>query len=371
MDSQRLPFLLAFNSLTRLKAADIKAILDYYDGDAAEAWLHPHRWGELAVLSREAENDLLEQVKTKDPEALFTQWLNSGCRVASWEDEEYPELLRHIYDPPLLLFYHGTLPQPEDITLAMIGSRQATSYGRQAAEIFARDLAAQGAVIVSGMARGIDGVCHRAALSAGGRTVAVLGSGLDVIYPPEHDRLYADICAHGAVVSEFPLGTEALPYNFPRRNRLISGLSRGVIVVEAGAKSGTLRTVDYALEQGRDVFCVPGNVTSGNSRGTNRLLKEGAAAMMTCAEDVWRVYSDAPLIQPAAPAPRAPAEDPEDRRLLIALQEPKRADELIAQGLTGLDIAGLQARLTLLEISGRIRQLPGKYYQTVIRSIRA
>lgn len=369
MDSQRLPFLLAFNSLTRLKAVEVRSILDYYDGDAREAWLHPYEWGRLAVLGKAAEADLLAQHRACDPDALFSQWLDSGCRVAALEDEEYPQLLRNIYDPPLLLFYHGSLPRPEDITLAMIGSRQASSYGRQTAEIFARDLAAQGAVIVSGLARGIDGVCHRAALSAGGRTLAVLGSGLDVIYPPEHDRLYADICASGAVISEFPLGTEALPYNFPRRNRLISGLSLGVIVIEAGAKSGTLRTVDYALEQGRDVYCVPGNVTSSNSRGTNRLLKDGAAAMMTCAEDVWANYSDAPLVRAAGPAP-APAEDPEDKRLLQALKEPRRADELISSGATGLDIATLQARLSRLEIMGRVKQLPGKYYQTVIRGIR-
>ncbi|MBR5429927.1 MAG: DNA-processing protein DprA [Firmicutes bacterium] len=371
MDSQRLPFLLAFNSLTRLKAVETKAILEYYDGDAREAWLHPADWGRVAVLSPGAEAGLLEQVRALDPDALFTEWLNSGCRATVLGDDDYPRLLQQIYDPPLLLFYHGSLPRPEDITLAMIGSRQASSYGRQVAEIFARDLAAQGGVIVSGMARGVDGISHRAALDAGGRTVAVLGSGLDVIYPPEHDRLYADICGQGAVISEFPLGTEALPYNFPRRNRLISGLSRGVIVVEAGAKSGTLRTVDFALEQGRDVFCVPGNVTSSTSRGTNRLLKEGAAEMMTCAEDVWRHYSDAPLVAAAPPARRGPTEDAEDRRLLLALKEPHRADELIAAGLTQLDIAQLQSRLTLLEISGRIRQLPGKYYQTVIRSIRA
>ncbi|MBQ1342645.1 MAG: DNA-processing protein DprA [Firmicutes bacterium] len=370
MDSERLPFLLAFNSLPRLKAQDARSILEYYDGDAGEAWLHPYEWSKIAVLSRDAEEEILSRRRALDPAALFDQWLNYGCKVTAWGDEDYPLLLRNIYDPPLVLFYHGTLPGPEDVTLAMIGSRQASSYGRQAAEIFARDLAAQGCVIVSGMARGIDGVCHKAALSVGGRTVAVLGSGLDVIYPPEHDRLYADICASGAVISEFPLGTEALPYNFPRRNRLISGLSLGVIVVEAGAKSGTLRTVDYALEQGRDVYCVPGNVTSSTSRGTNRLIKEGAAAMMTCAEDVWQNYSPAPLVRPAAQSP-ARTEDPEERRLLLALKEPKRADELIAQGLTELNIADLLAKLSFLEIKGLIRQLPGKYYQTVIRSIRA
>lgn len=371
MDSQRLPFLLAFNSLPRLKAAEVKAIVEYFDGDVGEAWRRPQEWAGIAVLSREAEEELLARHKACDPEKLFSQWLDFGCKVTAWGDEDYPLLLRNIYDPPLVLFYHGQLPGAEDITLAMVGSRQASSYGRQVAEIFARDLAAQGCIVVSGLARGIDGICHKAALSVSGRTLAVLGSGLDVIYPPEHDKLYADICQSGAVVSEFPLGTEALPYNFPRRNRLISGLSLGVIVVEAGAKSGTLRTVDYALEQGRDVYCVPGSVTSATSRGTNRLIKEGAAAMMTCAEDVWQNYSQAPLVRPASPSPRPRTEDPEERRLLLALKEPKRADELIAQGLTALSIGELQARLSMLEIKGLIRQLPGKYYQTVIRSIRA
>lgn len=380
MDSERLPFLLAFNCLSRLKVNQLNAIVEFFDGDFGEAWRHPADWGRVAVLNRELEADLLERRQAVDPAALFSRFLECGCKVAAWGDEDYPELLSGIFDPPLLLFYHGALPKPRDITLAMVGSRRASSYGRQAAEIFARDLAAQGCVIVSGLARGIDGVCHRAALEAGGRTLAVLGSGLDVIYPPEHQRLYADICQSGAVISELPLGTEAMPYNFPRRNRLISGLSRGIIVVEADEKSGTLLTVDHALDQGRDVFCVPGNVTSANSRGTNRLIKQGSASMITCAEDAWRRYSDqpmsAPIASPSAPAAsRAARTDlrlaPEEKRLLEALKEPRRADELIACGLTELDIVSLQARLALLEIRGLIRQLPGKYYQTVIRSIRA
>ena len=369
MEQARLPYFLAFNSLTRLRFREISAILEHFGQDAGEAWLHPREWAGAARLSSQAEKEILAQHSRVSPEKLYSQLLACGCKVSVWEDEDYPASLRELYSPPLLLFYHGHLPGPEDICLAMIGSRQASAYGRQTAEVFARDLAAQGAVIVSGLARGIDGVCHRAALQASGRTVAVLGSGLDVIYPPEHDRLYADVCTSGAVISEFPLGTEALPFNFPRRNRLISGLSRAVIVVEAGIKSGTLRTVDYALEQGRDVFCIPGNVTSPSSRGTNKLLKEGAADIMTCAEDVWSRYSQAPLLR-VRTAPAAKTEDPEEKRLLQALREPKKADELLEAKITGLDAAALLARLSMLELRGLIRQLPGKYYQTVIKNIR-
>jgi DNA processing protein len=211
------------------------------------------------------------------------------------------------------------------------------------------------------MARGIDGVCHQQAIKAGGKTLAVLGGGVDIIYPREHTRLYHSIIEHGAVISEFPLGTAPATFNFPLRNRIISGLSRGVLVIEAGERSGTLLTVDHGLEQGRDIFAVPGPITSAVSRGTNRLIVQGAKLVQS-AEDVWREYLDAP--KPAL-SPEEEQQRPqlaaEERELLTQMSLPIHFDQLLA--LSGWPANKLAALLTMWEIRSLIRQLPGKYYQ--------
>ena len=181
----------------------------------------------------------------------------------------------NIYDRPAFLYVRGNLNK-DDINIAVVGSRQASTYGKYTTEKISRELALKGLTIVSGMARGLDSAAHRGALTAHGRTVAVLGSGLDVIYPPENKKLFADIIQNGAVISEFPLGTPPRSTNFPARNRIISGMSYGVVIVEAGEKSGSLITARLALEQGREVFAVPGSIDTAGSRGTNKLIKQGA-----------------------------------------------------------------------------------------------
>lgn len=372
MNTDQLAYLLAFNCIAKLKSFGVSRILDYYGGDAASAWRTCDRWAQIALLPPGQEAEIRAMHSRISPDRLLTEYLASGANITVLGEDDYPPALAEIYDPPLLLFYHGRLPQPDELCLALIGSRHASPYGRQVAEIFARDLAAQGAVIVSGMARGIDSICHQGALDAEGRTLAVLGSGLDVIYPRENERLYAQICAQGAVVSEFPLGMAALSINFPRRNRIISGFSRGVVVIEAGEKSGTLRTVDYALEQGRDVFAVPGPVTSALSRGTNRLLKQGAKIALSAA-DIWGEYSDQPLrrVSAAGPGGESGGLSRGERLLLELLQTPQQFDFLASRQELGLSTAELSARLSMLEIRGLIRQLPGKYYQAVVKNIRA
>lgn len=372
MPAEQLPFLMAFNCIDKLKTAEIAAILDHFGGDAAAAWQAAAQWARIVTLAPAVREAVLAAWRGLDPARLYAEFLAAGCGVVCLDDADYPARLRGIYDPPLLLFYRGKLPAAERISLAMIGSRRASGYGMQVAEILSRDLAAQGAVIVSGMARGIDSICHRGALSAGGETVAVLGSGIDVIYPRENERLYAEICSHGAVLSEFPLGAAALPLHFKRRNRVISGLANGVIVIEAGERSGTLLTVGFALEQGRDVFAVPGPVTSPTSRGTNRLLAEGAKPALS-AETIWREYSDAPLKRAATRSRRQAGKDSgvsaQETKLLALLQTPLQFEELAAMEELGLDTAALNAQLTMLELRGLIRQLPGRYYQTVVKRL--
>lgn len=370
MNAEQLPYWLALNSIPRLSGKRLNQLLEFFHNDAALAWQNGRAWPEALGAPAAAAAEILEAWGRLDPARLYAEFLNDGCSAVALADAEYPPALAAVYDPPPLLFYRGRLPDPADICLALIGSRRSTAYGEQVAEIFSRDLAGQGMVVVSGMARGIDSICHRGALKAGGRTVAVLGSGLDVIYPRENSRLYAEICESGAVISEFPLGAAALAANFPRRNRIISGLSRGVVVIEAGEKSGTLLTVDYALQQGRDVFAVPGPVTSPWSKGTNKLLKDGCQ-MALCAEDIRSYYIHAPArpLQPGRAAGAGPGLSALDRRLLELLITPRQIDELSACPGLELDSGALAAALTMLEIRGLVRQLPGKYYQTVVKHI--
>lgn len=370
-------YYLAFNALYKLNSSTILRILNGFGGDAAAAWQNPQQWEQLIRMTPKLKGDLLRQHHTIDPVKLYSDYLASGCGLTWLGADDYPQPLTDIFDPPLVLFYRGTLPSATDLSLALIGSRRATPYGHQVAEIFSRDLAYQGIWIISGMARGIDSICHRGALSAGGKTLAVLGSGIDVIYPRENERLYYDICDNGAVVSEFSLGMAALAQNFPRRNRIISGLAKGVVVIEAALNSGTMHTVNHALEQGKDVFAVPGPITSQYSKGTNQLIRECPSMVMaTCAEDIWRRYMDSPMKRWTSHSPsvnsQAPAMDKnneEEKKLLTILQTPYQFDQLVAMSELGLTTAQLASLLTILEVKGLIRQLPGKYYQTVVKNI--
>ena len=214
---------------------------------------------------------------------------NSIRLIAIW-DSDYPEILKKIHDPPVLLYTKGSLNGEDENQIAVVGTRTPTQYGRWAAERIGEELAGYGYGVVSGMARGIDSYAHRGALKGGGKTIAVLGCGVDIVYPPENDKLYGQIAKNGVVVSEFPITTPPESRNFPRRNRIISGLSMGTVVVEAGKRSGALITAHIALEQGRDVFAVPGSIRSVRSRGTHTLIKEGAKLI----EGVEDILSEMP-----------------------------------------------------------------------------
>jgi DNA processing protein len=296
--------------------------------------------------------------------------------LVSMEDPFYPPRLKEIYDPPLILRVRGN---PDVLTrpgIAMVGTRHPTPYGSGMAERLACDLAAQGLVIISGMARGVDTASHRGAIAAKGKTVAVFGTGVDVIYPKENSRLAEQILAlGGALISEFPLGTFAAPQNFPIRNRIISGMSIGVLVVEAAEYSGTRITARCALEQNRDVFAVPGNVTNKNSWGPNTLIKQGAKLVATW-EDVWE---DLPpevrlaLTPPASPeSPGASSASlfpdeglpPHEKRILRLLKadEATHIDEIVEKLENELSSSEIFAALFELELAGKIRQMPGKNF---------
>ena len=299
-----------------------------------------------------------------------------GVTVISGEDYCYPPRLKEIYDPPLVLYIRGNpevLIQPG---IAIVGTRHPTPYGSGMAERLASDLAAQGLVIISGMARGVDTASHRGAISAKGKTIAVFGTGVDVIYPKENSRLSEQILAlGGALISEFAMGTFAAPQNFPIRNRILSGMSVGVLVVEAAEYSGTRITARCALEQNRDVFAVPGNVTNKNSWGPNTLIKQGAKLVATW-EDVWE---DLPpevklaLTPPSSPESGGPSSaslfpdeglPPHEKKILGLLKadEATHIDELVERLEAEMSSSEIFAALFELELTGKVRQMPGKNF---------
>jgi len=280
--------------------------------------------------------------------------------ILTFFDKEYPALLKEIHDPPLVLFVKGILPESSKVYLAMVGSREASRHGLDASTALARDLAGAGAVIVSGLARGIDAAAHRGALEAG-RTVAVLGNGLAKIYPPEHRKLANEISAKGAVISEFPMETDPLPHYFPMRNRIISGLSRAVIVVEARRKSGALITVDFALEQGRDVYALPAYADSKKAEGSNELLKQGAR-FVTSAEDILNDFHLKKNSTRSSAGKNRAALDAEEKDLLRLLKDAEmmHLDELVQK--SELPAQKAMTLLTSLAVKGAVRELPGKYF---------
>ena len=301
--------------------------------------------------------------------------VESCARILALNDPEYPPRLREIYDPPVVLFVRGNVEILAKPGIAVVGTRHPTPYGSGMAERLGCDLAAHGLVIVSGMARGVDTAAHRGAIAAKGKTVAVFGTGIDVIYPKENTRLAEQILVlGGAVVSEFPIGTFAAPQNFPIRNRIISGMSAGVLVVEAAEYSGTRITARCALEQNREVFAVPGNVTNKNSWGPNTLIKQGAKLVATW-EDVWEeLPADIQMALSSAqhesmePATASLFPDdsasPHEKKILklIKPDESIHIDQLVEMLEAEMSPSEIFAALFELELNGKVKQLPGKNF---------
>src|SRR3989338_2199285 len=303
--------------------------------------------------TRESIIDFRQKV---DPKVYLEKVYEVGIKVTSLIDRDYPANLRQIQDCPPVLYYKGTLIPADDLAIAVVGSRAATIYGRQVTEKLVSSLVMSGLVIVSGLARGIDSIAHRSALDAAGRTIAVLGSGVDTIYPPENMRLAEEITQNGAVVSEFPLGFPSVPSNFPTRNRIISGLSLGVLVTEAAVDSGSLITAGCAAEQGREVFAVPGPVNSKMSVGTNNLIKEGVHPA-TEAADILQVL-DIERKQRQLDTGNKKLEtgklDKMERTILDLLDGQSKHIDVIARE-SGLKIDKVSSTLSLLELRGLVK----------------
>jgi DNA processing protein len=359
MDTTR--YYLGFNLTPGIGPARIARLVEHF-GSVGAAW-EASRADLLACgLDVKRCDALLDTRRRVDLDNELERVWQAGARAISVEDADYPALLRQVPQAPPLIYVRGALAAADEWALAVVGTRGPTSYGKEAARRFAGDLAASGVTIVSGLAIGVDTVAHTAALEAGGRTIAVLGCGVDIPYPPRNTRLAEQIAQQGALISEYPLGTLPAAANFPPRNRLISGLSLGTLVVEAGARSGALITVTFALEQGREVFAVPGSIFSQASAGTNQLIRDGAA-LVTCAADVlqalnWTAVAEQQEVQLAFPT-----DDTEAALLEVLDYEPRHVDEL-TRG-SGLAPQAAAAALALMELRGVVRHTGGMHYVRV------
>lgn len=335
----------------------LQRLLEHF-GDLSVAWSASPR--ELAQVLDERSIESVGRVRRQlDLDNEMERIARLGIEVMTLEDPAYPRLLREIPAPPPVIYVRGSLTPDDALAVAIVGTRRSTSYGREVATRIATGLAEAGVTVVSGLARGIDGAAHQAAVKAGGRTIAVLGSGVDIIYPSEHRGLAESIIGSGALVSDYAPGRKPDAPNFPARNRIISGLSLGVIVIEAPNRSGALITVDFAADQGRDVFVVPGSVLSDNSAGCHRLLRDGAR-LITSADDVLDDLKIGVRREQEAVQQALPLTDGERRLLNHISADPQHVDEILAAAsLSAADGLGL---ITMLELKGMIRDAGARHF---------
>ena len=312
-------------------------------------------------LRKDIVTNILKRAYKSDPEKELKKIIDTGVRIILYDDPEYPELLKEIDYPPVLLYALGKKIPKDQFFMGIVGARSATQYGIRVSRDISFKLASIGIGIVSGMARGIDTYAHLGALKAGGYTVAVLGTGIDVIYPKENKRIFQNIKENGTIITEFPFGTPPEAKNFPIRNRIISGMSKGVLVVEATKRSGSLITASFALQQGREVFAVPGSIESIRSKGTHFLIKQGAK-LVEDIEDILEEFG----IETKAPSQDVSTKQnirlsPIEEKIYNCLSEyPVHIDEIIRN--TGIDPAEVLSTLLKMELRGLIRQMPGKLF---------
>lgn len=356
--------------MSSLTPAQLHALVRKFGSPGSVLKATPEAISSTLRIENERATGVIEETRGVNVDREIEEAQRRGVRIITVDDSTYPERLKTIFDPPPVLYILGQSLPVDERLIAIVGSRRATLYGRLMANSLARDLARYGAAVVSGMARGIDTFAHRGTLEGGGRTIAVLGSGLDVVYPRENASLMKEIATTGTVISEFPLGTKPLKQNFPRRNRIIAGLSMGVLVVEAAAKSGALITADYALENGRDVFAVPGRADGRYSQGTNNLIKQGAK-MVTDVRDILEEFPDSFDLQDESfdrqGGKRAEvALEGDESKVFEILDSQPRHVETITREL-GMPISKAIATLMGLEMKGLIKQLRGKMFIKNIR----
>lgn len=353
-------FYLLFNRVNGLGPRRLNRLLEYFE-TADKVW-----YADRDQLSKvpDIPSAIIDEILTKrnqlNPVKELQRLKDQGIGVLFSDEPEYPPLLKEIFDPPKVLYYRGNPAVFGKRTFAIVGARKATHYGLSVSETIAAELAAADVCVVSGMARGIDSAAHKGALNVSGSTAAVLGCGVDVVYPKENRKLMDEIIKTGIVISEFPPGVSPIPGNFPQRNRIISGLSEGIMIIEAAEKSGSLITADFALEQGRDVFAVPGQVTNSLNRGAHRLIKQGARLVETAA-DVFEELAIEPSMLESNPKNSINGLTLIDKKIYNIVSDVPVNSEFIIE-TSGISASEVLSTLLCLELQGLIKQLPGHLY---------
>lgn len=350
---QELKYWVAFSRIPRIGSVRAGRLEEHF-GTLEAAWRANAADLRAAGLDQGTVSSILETRDAIAPDDEMERLEKAGVSALTWRDDGYPRRLKEVEDRPPVLYVRGELAPEDEWAIAVVGTRRATPYGRQAAEHFATDLARHRITVVSGLARGIDAVAHRSVIEAGGRTIAVMACGLDLVYPPEHAKLATSISEHGALVSDYPLGTQPRSEFFPRRNRILSALSLGVLVVEGGLDSGALITARVALDQNREVFAIPGSIYAASYRGANQLIREGNARLVTKAEDILEELNL--TMATHQPELLEVSADPTEARLLQLLSsQPIHIDEV--QRVSGLPVAAVSSALAVLELKGAVRQV--------------
>lgn len=356
MDHEYLVFLSTFPAFGPQR---LKLLLSYFE-TPERVWNASEKELKEVGISDELRTKYKEHRAKFDEVEYLARLKKLNIQTVSFFDKEYPENLKEIPDPPYVLYIKGTLDKKDKQAIGVVGSRKMTSYGKDVCEMLVRDMVSYGVTIISGFARGIDTTAHKTALRSNGRTIAVMAGGLDKIYPPENFHLVKDVTEHGALTSEYPLGYPFLPTSFPHRNRIISGLSKGVLIVESQKKSGTMWTATHAVEQNRPVFAVPGNITSYCSEGPNYLIHDGAKMVLSVADIVDELGVDG---TPSLQDTLFPRDEVEGKIVEALHLEPLHLDEL--SRITTIGINEISGKLTLMELKGMVKHLGNGVYKKV------
>ena len=359
MDEKK--YWVGFNLIKGIGAVRVQGLISFF-GDLESAWSAIPADLAGAGLNLKLIERVVQARENVDLDKVWGKIEKQGIKILTWQDESYPQRLKEIDQPPPVLYIRGEYLPDDLFAVAIVGTRRVTPYGRQITEELSSFLAANGMTVVSGLARGVDAIAHQVSLRAGGRTIGVLGSGVDKIYPPEHRALAEQMMERGAIISDYAPGTPPEASNFPPRNRIISGLSLAVVVVEAGETSGALITADFAAEQGREVFAVPGSILAPQSKGTNKLIQRGALPLLSV-NDLMQALDITRVGEQKVARKIIPADTTEARLFSVLGSEPLHVDEI--RSLAELPIEKVSATLALMELKGLVRQVGGMNYVAV------